>query len=91
MARAKKLSLHDVLLFDRLLIVSLVLAATAYLFDYDWIAPIFWVGALFTMVIWSYRTATQNPNRHIRVGAASIFALLAVLCIYYLADLQGRI
>jgi hypothetical protein len=91
MAKAKKLSLHDVLFFDRMLLVSLVLTATAYIFQHDWVEPIFSVGALFTGVLWSYRTATNHHDRFIRVGAATIFSMLAVICIIYLAQLQGKI
>jgi hypothetical protein len=91
MAKAKKLSTAEFLFFDRLLLVSLVLTAIAYLFRYDWIEPIFTVGAVFTGVLWSYRTATNHPDRNIRLGAALIFALLGAVSIYYLAILQNRI
>lgn len=91
MAKAKKLSTHDILLFDRLLIVTLLLTAATYIFRDDWIEPILTIGAVFTGVLWSYRTATNYPNRNIRLGGAIIFALLAVVCIYYLAMVQGRL
>lgn len=91
MAKAKRLSTHDILFFDRLLMLTLVLTATAYIFRDDWIEPVLTIGALFTGVLWSYRTATNYPNRNIRVGGAIIFSLLAVVSIYYLAMVQGRL
>ena len=91
MAKPKKISTQDLLFFDRLLLVSLVLSASAYLFRYDWIEPILTIGAVFTGVLWSYRTATNYPDRGVRLGATLIFALLGVVSIYYLAILQNRI
>ena len=91
MTKVKKLSTAEFLFFDRLLLVSLILTAIAYLFRSDWIEPIFTVAAIFTGVLWSYRTATNHPDRNLRLGAALIFALLATLSIYYLANLQNRI
>ena len=91
MAKSKKISTQDFLFFDRLLMVSLVLSASAYLFRFDWVEPILTIGAVFTGVLWSYRTATNYPNRNVRLGAALVFALLGVVSIYYLATLQNRI
>ena len=91
MAKDKKLSTHDILLFDRLLIVTLLLTATAYVFRADWVEPVLTIGAVFTGVLWSYRTATNYPNRNIRVGGAIIFSLMAIVSIYYLAKVQGRL
>lgn len=91
MAKAKSVSRYEYLLFDRLLLVFLVLAGVAYVFRFDWVEPIFTVAAVFTGVLWSYRTATNYPNRNVRVGASIVFALLAAVSIYYLRYLQGRI
>lgn len=90
MAKSKKISTQDLLFFDRLLLVALVLTASAYLFRYDWVEPILTIGAVYTGVLWSYRTATNHPDRNLRLGAALVFALLGVVSIYYLAILQNR-
>ena len=91
MAKPKKISTQELLFFDRMLLVSLVLTATAYLFRDDRIEPVLTVGAVFTGVLWSYRTATNYPNRNVRLGAAIVFALLGAVSIYYLAMLQHRV
>lgn len=74
---------------DRVLMIGLLLAATAYIVRGTWAAMFFETGAIVLGIIWAYRAVSTNPSREFRLMATLILVLLACLLVFYLGAAQG--
>ena len=74
---------------DRVLMIGLLLAATAYIVRGTWAAMFFEAGAIVLGIIWAYRAVSTNPSREFRLMATLILVLLASLLVFYLGAAQG--
>lgn len=74
---------------DRVLMVALLLAATAYIVRGTWAAMFFESGAIVLGIIWAYRAINTNPSREFRLMASLVLVLLGCLMVFYLGGAQG--
>ena len=74
---------------DRLLLITLLAAATSYIVRGTWVAMFFEATAIVLGVLWSARAVMTNPAREYRLLATLILVLLTCLLAVYLGIAGG--
>jgi len=84
MARKRLQEVYQRVFFDRLLLVGIIFLALSYIMRGSWGGAFCEAATLVIGILWSFRAATTNPHKTLRLLAALILLLIGCLLALYL-------